>query len=289
MNKQLRVTYYLHSGFSCAMDGVLLVFDYWLGEHQELASFRRLTLAELKGFREIYVFISHSHPDHFDPEVLTWLGQVPVTYVIADELPPDVPGLRMVPGNDLTLGDHLRVRAFDSTDLGVSFLVELDGIRIFHAGDLNFWHWREESTLQEINEAEEAFQKACERLAGEPIDLAFFPVDPRQGRGYDAGANYFILTVKPRLLVPMHFWGRKEMATEFARSARCRETEVIALVRPKEQMVLDFDPSGFMTINLLNYPDARDAGAVPGPGGTDLLDAKDVFGGTDLPVDLDGE
>ena len=46
---------------------------------------------------------------------------------------------------------------------------------------------------------------------------------------------------------------------------------------------------GIMTINLLNYPDARDAGAVPGPGGTDLLDAKDVFGGTDLPVDLDGE
>ena len=287
MNKRMQVTYYLHSGFSCAKDEVLLVFDYWLGEHRELADFRRLTLAELKQFQEIYVFISHSHPDHFDPEVLTWLGEVPVTYVIADELPADVPGVRMVCGSEVTLGEHVKVKAFDSTDLGVSFLVDLDGIRIFHAGDLNFWHWRDESTLQEIDEAEAAFRKACEPLVGEPIDLAFFPVDPRQGRGYDAGANYFILTVKPRLLVPMHFWGRREMAAEFARSARCRETEVIALVRPKEQMLLEFDDTGFMSINLLNYPDAREAGVLPASGNDDMLGMEDVFSGTDLPIDID--
>ena len=40
MNKRMQVTYYLHSGFSCAKDEVLLVFDYWLGEHRELADFR---------------------------------------------------------------------------------------------------------------------------------------------------------------------------------------------------------------------------------------------------------
>ena len=287
MDRTLTVTYYLHSGFSCALDRVLLIFDYWRGEHQELAADKCIDPATFAAYDEIYVFISHAHPDHFDPEVLTWHGHWPVTYVIAKDMPPEVRGRRMAPGDSVSFGHHVKVRAYDSTDLGVSFLVELDGIRIFHAGDLNFWHWRDESTLQEIDEAEAAFRKACEPLVGEPIDLAFFPVDPRQGRGYDAGANYFILTVKPRLLVPMHFWGRREMAAEFARSARCRETEVIALVRPKEQMLLEFDDTGFMSINLLNYPDAREAGVLPPSGNDDMLGMEDVFSGTDLPIDID--
>lgn len=33
----------------------------------------------------------------------------------------------------------MKVKAFDSTDEGLSYLVEMDGIRIFHAGDLNNW------------------------------------------------------------------------------------------------------------------------------------------------------
>ena len=282
MNGRLEVTYYLHSGFSCALDDVLLVFDYWLGEHQELAEQRRITPQFLHRFREVYVFISHGHPDHWDPEVLRWAEQRPITYVTSSDAPPEVPGSRLAPGEELHFGETLNVKAFDSTDLGVSFLVELGGFRIFHAGDLNFWHWREESTVQEIDEAEAAFQEACKPLIGERIDLCFFPVDPRQGRLFDAGANYFIITVKPRLLLPMHFWGRSEVATEFARRTRTRQTEVIALVRPMEQMILEMEDDGFMRIQLPRYPETPPAQRPPA--GED----GGVFSGTDLPVDLDG-
>ncbi len=285
MSKTLEVTYYLHSGFSCAKDEVLLIFDYWTGEHGELADSRRITPEYLRRFKEVYVFISHSHPDHFDPAVMAWHGEAPVTYIVSYEMPVGTRGKRMNVGDVLRLGEHVTVEAFDSTDLGVSFLVELDGIRIFHAGDLNFWHWREESTVQEIDEAEAAFRKACEPLEHEPIDLAFFPVDPRQGRLFDAGANYFIMTVKPRLLVPMHFWGRAEVASEFARRARCRNTEVVALVRPMEKLLLVFGEDGFMTINLLKYEEMAPAA----PREAVLPDEADPFGESDLPVQLDDE
>lgn len=155
---------------------------------------------------EVFVFISHSHPDHFDPKVYSWGDQLPVTYFISPELPGDIRGTRLWPGDLMNVNSRMTVRAFPSTDLGVSFLVTIDGLNIFHAGDLNFWHWREESTVQEIEEAEQEFHEACKPIIGQPIDLCMFPVDPRQGRLYDAGANYFIMTAKPRLLVPMHFW-----------------------------------------------------------------------------------
>ena len=34
--------------------------------------------------------------------------------------------------------------ALKSTDEGVAFLVEVNGVVIYHAGDLNWWHWDEE-------------------------------------------------------------------------------------------------------------------------------------------------
>ena len=44
-------------------------------------------------------------------------------------------------------------------------------MNIFHAGDLNLWHWRQESSLREIEAAEEAFRAACEPIPSGVIDL----------------------------------------------------------------------------------------------------------------------
>lgn len=293
----VNVTYYHHSGFSAALDDVLLVFDYWQGEKMELPVEKRITPEFLQQFREIYVFVSHEHPDHLDPEVFMWRKIVPVTYVVSSDMPVGTRGKRIAPGDTLRLSDKVTVKAFDSTDLGVSFLVDVCGVKIFHAGDLNFWHWREESTVKEIDDAEEAFRSAVDPITKEDIDLAFFPVDPRQGRLFDAGANYFILSVKPRLMVPMHFWGRAEIAVEFARRSRCRQTEVIAMTRPGEQFRLELDDQGYMTVHLLSMPEpvplSRAASELPiaeaAPGDIDLdsYDGSDPFRETDLPVKLD--
>ena len=300
MERKLTVTYYHHSGFSVALDDVLLIFDYWTGENGELPEERRITPEFLQQFRQVAVFISHEHPDHLDPVVFTWREAAPVTYVVSSDMPIGTRGKRMAPGDTLSLAPDIQVKAFDSTDLGVSFLVDLRGIKIFHAGDLNFWHWREESTVKEIEEADDAFRQAVEPIAREQIDLAFFPVDARQGLMYDAGANYFIMCVKPRLLIPMHFWGRAEIAAEFARRSRSRQTEVLALTRYGEQIALVFTDDGYIDVHLLTPPEvtvcAKQAApelplaALSAPEGqVDLegYDPKDPFSDTDLPVKLD--
>lgn len=293
MEQLLDVTYYLHSGFSVALNDTLLVFDYWTGEQHELPENKRITTEFLQRFKEVVVFVSHEHPDHMDSEVFEWRKAVPVTYVVSYDMPIGIRGKRMSPGDTLTVSDKVSIHAFESTDLGVSFLVDLCGVRIFHAGDLNFWHWREESTLKEIEEAESDFQRAIAPLKDESIDVAFFPVDPRQGRMFDAGANTFILSVKPRLLIPMHFWGRAEIAVEFARRARCKETEVIAMTASGEQIRLQFEDNGYLTIHLLTVP--QPAGMPERrsqqTGETDVnlqgYEKNDPFMETDLPVKLD--
>ncbi|MGN1020294.1 MAG: MBL fold metallo-hydrolase [Aristaeellaceae bacterium] len=289
----MNLTYYHHSGFSAAVGDVLLVFDYWLGERRELPADKRINEDTLRRYREVYVFISHEHPDHMDPEVFEWRKLVPVTYVVSMDMPIGTRGKRMAPGDELTLSPRVKVKAFESTDLGVSFLVDVCGIRLFHAGDLNFWHWREESTVKEIEEAEEAFRRAVDPIMKEDIDVAFFPVDPRQGRLFDAGANYFIMSVKPRLLIPMHFWGRAEIAVEFARRSRCRQTEVLAMTRPGEQIRVEMDDEGYMTVHLLSIPEPapamRSAEEAPRQTASALepYDTSDPFAETDLPVKMD--
>ena len=250
MSKTLIITHYYHSGFSVADENVLLVFDYWRGEEGELTPELELTGVELAKYRNVYVFISHEHIDHMDPIVFSWKNAANVSYIVSSDMPVGTRGKRMAPGDTLNLLDGLSVTAFDSTDLGVSFLINWDDFRLFHAGDLNYWHWREESTMQEIEESETEFRKAIEPLTKEHIDLAFFPVDPRQGYMYDAGANYFIIAVKPTLLIPMHYFHRADVAMEFARTAGNRNTEVVAMPGYGDIMRLDITDDGYFDLSF---------------------------------------
>ena len=288
MNHSLTVTYYHHSGFSVASGDVLLVFDYWTGKQTRLPESLRITPEYIAGFREVYVFISHDHVDHFDEVVYSWEQHAPVTYVIASDMDEKAKGRRIAPGGETTLSDRVHVRTYGSTDAGVSFMVTLDGVRFFHAGDLNFWHWREVCSAKQIAMADEDFRTEVMPLQGEDIDVCFFPVDPRMGMMFDAGANYFIMTVKPRLLLPMHFWGRGDIINEFARRARTRETEVVPLVKQGQSIRLEFEDDGFMNIVMMPAP------VVPGSGAStettvnlEGYEGTDPFLETDLPVDME--
>ena len=250
MDLQLRITHYYHSGFSVEADDLLFVFDYWRGEKQELHGRFQIMPEQLSKYRHVYVFISHEHIDHLDPVVFTWKDSASVTYIVSSDMPVGTRGKRMAPGDTLELEPQVSVTAFDSTDLGVSFLLNIQGKKIFHAGDLNFWHWRDESSLKEIEEAEMEFIRAVKPISRESVDIAFFPVDPRQGTMFEAGANYFILQVKPRLLIPMHYFHKTEIILEYARTASSRTTEVLAMPGIGDSILVQFDQSGFMNISF---------------------------------------
>ena len=287
MGRKMTVTYYHHSGFSVASGDVLLVFDYWRGKSNRLHEALGITPETLARFNEVYVFISQEHEDHYDGVVYTWDQYAPVTYIIADCLPEGARGHRMQKGSELTLSDRVQVKAYGSTDSGVSYLVTVDGLNFFHAGDLNFWHWREVSNARQIQEADEDFRSEVADIQGAEIDVAFFPVDPRLGMLFDAGANYFMLTVKPRLLLPMHFWGRSDVIVEFARRSRTRETEIVSLTNPGQAIQLDIEDDGFMNISLLNAPALpQEVQANEQMVSLDGYEGADPFHETDLPIDM---
>jgi len=287
MDRMLTITYYHHSGFSVASGDVLLVFDYWTGKARKLPEERQIRPEYLARFSEIYVFVSHEHEDHFDPVIYTWEQYAPVTYIIADDMPASAHGRRMGPGGQLTLSDRVQVKAFGSTDAGVSFYVELDGVKLFHAGDLNFWHWREVSSIREIELADEDFRQEVEKIIGTEIDWCFFPVDPRMGMHFDAGANYFMMAVKPRVLTPMHFWERRDVINEYARRSRTRETEIVPMTIQGQSVSLSVSEDGFMDVNMLNPPvEAPTAASSNANVSLDGYEGADPFLETDMPVDM---
>ena len=250
MASKYKITHYYHSGFSIESEDLLFVFDYWRGENRELKGHRQILPDQLAGYRKVFVFISHEHIDHLDPVVFSWKDYTSVSYIVSSDMPVGTRGKRMAPGDRLELEPGIFVTAFDSTDLGVSYLLDLNGRHFFHAGDLNFWHWREESSLKEIEEAEREFIAAVKPLSRESIDVAFFPVDPRQGTMFEAGANYFILQAKPRLMIPMHYFHRTEIILDYARTASSRTTEVLAMPGIMDSILLEFDEEGFMNISF---------------------------------------
>lgn len=289
MGNRFLITHYYHSGFSVSCQNTLLIFDYWRGEHRELPVSAQIDTGLLQRYQQVYVFVSHEHPDHYDPIIFDWKDLDNVRYIVSADMPVGTRGKRLAPGDILTASADLSVTAFPSTDLGVSFSARFFGVTFFHAGDLNYWHWRDESTAAEIAEAETEFNTALSSLTGENIDMAFFPVDPRQGTMYEAGANSFILSIKPKLLIPMHYFHRDDAATDFSRVARNRSTEVIAMTGYGSQLIFEYGDDGKAHVTILtpdiknNEPEKREKETIT------RTDTDDPFAGTEKPLIFDQE
>ena len=135
---------------------------------------------------------------------------------------------------DTYADERLQVKAFGSTDVGVSFRVTLADKVLFHAGDLNNWHWKDESTPQEVAGAEKMYLHELELLARETphIDLALFPIDPRLGSDFMRGAAQFVERLHPDLLVPMHFWKRPDEIRAFQPIADAHRCQFRLLSQP---------------------------------------------------------
>ena len=187
----------------------------------------------LSSLNHLYLFISHHHGDHYDPSILDRCPMGRTTIFMGFDIIDHSEGIRLRPLDQFS-SRYIEVRAFGSTDDGISFFVKHEGLTLFHAGDLNLWHWRDTSTVAEIEEAEKLFTACVEPIPKDEIDLCFFPVDPRQGTMYDAGAGYFIMSKRPKVMIPMHFHGRTDAALRFALTGETPYTKVIAMEHPRD-------------------------------------------------------
>ena len=232
----MTLTYVFHSCFVLETDKSILIFDYWLDLNGIVPPF-------LKKEKPVYVFSSHFHEDHFNRSIFEWRKQREgITYILSK----DIYKHRRANKEDADVwlakggtwyDETISVWALGSTDSGVSWIVETEGQRIFHAGDLNNWFAKflsdENPDQQRYSfELEEAFNPVTHekqflgelkdiRKITDSFDVVMFPIDGRIGNGYTLGARQFIDRFKVRLFVPMHFttgfessWRMKEFTDE---------------------------------------------------------------------------
>lgn len=210
----MKVTYLYHSGFLVETESAVFLFDYFKGE-----------LPAFPAHKPLYIFASHKHPDHFDFQIFR-LKDHPggVSYVFGNDIRLGDNYLRrhgvepcikdkiykMAPHKELAIGSVV-IKTLKSTDAGVAFYVRTEDIRIYHAGDLNWWHWEGESEAfnagqkrvyqEEINYLKHLLEE--EKAA---LDVAFVPLDPRLGDAYDYGMHYFLTQILVKTVYPMHMW-----------------------------------------------------------------------------------
>lgn len=198
----MKITFIHHSSFMVEFENAAFLFDYFQGD-----------VPDTKG-KPLVVFASHSHGDHFSPAVFS-LKQLPAAYVFSSDIRPGrVPDpfrdrvIFMGPRQEreLSLPEGLKIATLRSTDLGVAFLLEYQGKRIYHAGDLNNWYWSGEPE-EENHQMEENYRRELESIRGIHLDAAFVPLDPRQEKDFYRGMDDFMRIVGADHVFPMHFWG----------------------------------------------------------------------------------
>ena len=284
---QALVTYFYQSAFTVALKKTLLIFSYRQEDVPQLPENLRLNEKDFHGFNNILVFVPNGSFFHHDPAIYQWKRSFPITYLLTQDAAREAPRMANVrpcrEGDQFSIGMS-RIAVHGSTDKGVSFLVEAEGLTIFHAGDLNLWHWREENTLREIARAEQQFYQVVAKLPKNKIDICFFPLDPNQGGFYDAGANHLIMAIRPRVFFPMHFGARSEIAAEYARRGLSRRTVVFALTQPRESALVDL--AGPFPLVRSSTPSKLDRRAGRRTVDLSAYTPEDPFAQTDLPVDL---
>ncbi|MBU3180243.1 MBL fold metallo-hydrolase [Clostridium psychrophilum] len=218
-NGEAKIYYIFHSGFAIKTKNHFLIFDYYKEPANNNKKSLILSPENIKQMENMYVFSSHSHEDHFNPKILEWEKyNSNIQYILSSDIKIDEnkPNYCFIEEGKKELINDVYIKAYGSTDIGISFLVKVDGLTIFHAGDLNWWHWKEDS-LEEQSLAESEFKDKVKKLKEEKsIDIAFFPVDPRLEEFYYIGGEYFAKEIHPKILIPMHFGNDVYIAKEFA-------------------------------------------------------------------------
>ena len=208
----MKITYIHHSGFLVETERCYYLFDYEKG-----------SLPEMDVTKQIFGLSSHGHHDHYNAEIFSVLnnyGMQNISAILSDDIEPpeNVDVLQVAARNEYHLGLGKTLTTFESTDVGVAFLIEDKGEIIYHAGDLNDWVWEEESDSyneQMTKDYRKQIKLLSEKMNGRKIDVAFVVLDPRQEKDYDKGMCYFLEHIPVKEVYPMHYWESPKIIETF--------------------------------------------------------------------------
>jgi L-ascorbate metabolism protein UlaG (beta-lactamase superfamily) len=237
-----KIHYLYHSSFIVETNSQIFIFDYYNdNSNGQGRSLNNGVICDeiLKSDKSIYVFASHGHGDHFNSLIFEWKKINPnIKYILSSdiEIKDNYPEHKVISEGESIEFKDIIVKAYGSTDIGISFMIKAEGMNIFHAGDLNWWHWYDESDEFNIS-MEKAFKDQIDKLKNEIIDVAFFPVDYRLEEHYYLGGEYFIENLSPKLFIPMHFGDHPEITKDFLQKLKNCKTK-IAVINGRGQEIL---------------------------------------------------
>lgn len=211
-----------------------LIFDYWTrGARPTEPSVANgfINPSELAS-EDVAVFVSHEHGDHFDSTIFGWSGQIPnLQYVFGFE--PDSlsenarqgyngqPYEFVGPGMTKTI-DGMQVLAVRSNDAGVGFVVTVDGLTIYHAGDLAGWRPNErEGFISQIDSIYAAVNS---------VDIALVNVTGCHHQDTVAlaeGTAYTMEKLRPQLVIPTHGYMQEYIYPKFMSKFRDRFPDIL--------------------------------------------------------------
>lgn len=228
----IKIDYLGHSGFFVENESSMLLFDYYYGD----LSFLEEKLDE----KPLFVFSSHAHGDHFNPEIFTIVNKHKKT---SYHLSFDIKGKPTVPNNlniqyldvDRTyeIEDLGIVKTLQSTDEGVAFLIKTSDETLFYAGDLHWWDWPGEDP-DWLTEQESVFKREIGKIKNESIDIAFAVLDSRLEDNYAKGMTHILSELHPRYVLPMHFWDDRSVVERFKERSEKKRLDTIILDTTKE-------------------------------------------------------
>lgn len=150
------------NGWALRIGEKMLVFDYVGGVDPtppasgEARNLQRgyIDPDELRSF-EVYVFVTHSHQDHFDPVILEWQDQIDrITYFFGWQAGSNPEYRYMIGPRAHTQSGGVEVYTINShSDVPeVSYLVKVDGLTIYHNGDYRGSYLEDFEYLQTITD-----------------------------------------------------------------------------------------------------------------------------------------
>lgn len=219
-----KLTYIYHDCFVFETEKEIFVFDFWkdpFSPNKELPYF--LEIADKS--KNLIVIVSHHHKDHYNKNIFKWFHYFNSTkYILSKDtakycrhiinphsiykgFKPDSKDIHILSPGETYKQNDFEIHAFESTDIGNSYLLNISNRTLFHAGDLNAWTWQEESDQDEIDEMTQKFINIIDSIKEikTNFDIVMFPVDPRMGKGFYEGAKLFNEAFKTSYFLPMHF------------------------------------------------------------------------------------
>lgn len=204
-----KIWYLDNSGFAVESKKNFYIFDYYnntpAGNKHSLEN-GVINPDDIKD-KNVYVFSSHSHPDHFNPIIFRWKDNIKkIKYLLSHDIIHNIDdeNIYSIEIHKIYNIDNIKIITLDSTDMGTAFYIDDGELKIFHAGDLNWWHWKGE-TKEYNKDMEEKFKDEIERIEDFKIDIAFIPVDPRLEEYYNLCVKHILTNLDTDYIFPMHF------------------------------------------------------------------------------------